>query len=114
MNRSQSKISGNCVDFFMNLILMVEVTNICYPFSPPSEKGVQMSYYSDLSLYLSENILQAPSHTAHSGPELMPRSFQADTLAREVVLDKISLVSSERPAFTASGSQMQGLKFDVK
>ncbi len=72
-----------------------------------------MMNYNDLSQYKAGNILHSASKPAHSGPELcqtMPRSKFAEKLAREVVLDKITLVSLERPLFASGGGVIKGLK----
>ncbi len=64
-----------------------------------------MLYCNDFSQYQAENILQTPSNTAHSGPELcyaMPDSVLANNLAREVVLGKISLATYVRPTSVAA------------
>ena len=67
-----------------------------------------MLNYNHFSHYQSENILQSPTKPAHSGPDVcndFRKSIQADTLAREVVLGGVSLVTTQRPAFTSgSGS----------
>jgi len=73
-----------------------------------------MTYYNHFSQYQSENILNSPATTAHSGPEVcddFPKSIQADTLAREVVLGGVSLVTLERPSFTSGGGTVKGLRF---
>jgi len=65
-----------------------------------------MFLYNDFSHYQAENILHKTSQPAHSGPELckqMPKSIHADRLAREVVLDKVSLSETVRPAWTSAG-----------
>ena len=75
-----------------------------------------MIYCNDFSHYTAENILNAPPSPSHSGPELcesMPKSKFADKLAREVVLDKISLVSLERPLFASGGGVVKGLKLNL-
>ena len=75
-----------------------------------------MIYCNDFSHYRAENILNAASKPAHSGPELcnsMPKSKFADKLAREVVLDKITLVSLERPLFAGGGGVVKGLKLHL-
>ena len=59
-----------------------------------------MLFYNDLSIYSPDTILTATPKTSHSGPELAPKSVFADKLALEVVLDKITLAASERPAWT--------------
>ena len=74
-----------------------------------------MQYCNDFSHYTAENILHVAPKPAHSGPELchsMPKSKHADKLAREVVLNKVSLVSLERPSFTSGGGSVKGLKLD--
>ena len=63
-----------------------------------------MMFYNDLSAYTAENILQDTPRTAHSGPEVMPDTIHADRLAREIVLDKISLDIYERPSPITSHS----------
>jgi hypothetical protein len=66
-----------------------------------------MFYYNDFSHYRAENILHESSNPSHSGPELctqMPKSIHADRLAREVVLDKISLSETVRPASSSAGT----------
>ncbi len=75
-----------------------------------------MIYCNDFSHYRAENILNSASKPAHSGPELcnsMPKSKFADKLAREVVLDKITLVSLERPLFSGGGGAVKGLKLHL-
>jgi hypothetical protein len=76
-----------------------------------------MTYYEHFSLYQPENILNSPSKPAHSGPEIcneFPKSTQADTLAREVVLDRITLQSLERPLIAAGSGLTRGLKYSLK
>jgi hypothetical protein len=76
-----------------------------------------MTYRDDFSLYRSENILNSPSKPAHSGPDVcneFPRSSQAETLAREVVLDRISLQALERPLIAAGSGLTKGLKYSLK
>ena len=75
-----------------------------------------MLEYNDFSHYQAENILQTTSNPAHSGPELcyaMPDSLLADRLAHEVVMDKISIVPSERISWTTGGS-VSGLRLGLK
>jgi hypothetical protein len=76
-----------------------------------------MIYCNDFSHYTAENILHAAPKPAHSGPELcqsMPKSKFADKLAREIVLDKISLVSLERPlCASGGGGVVKGLKLHL-
>ncbi len=69
-----------------------------------------MFYYNDFSHYEAENILHKTSTPAHSGPELMPDTIHADRLAREVVLDKISLLATERPTWTTVSSSERTFK----
>jgi hypothetical protein len=76
-----------------------------------------MIYRNGFSHYQAENILHSPSKPAHSGPEVcneFPKSIQADNLAREVVLDRVSLVIHERPAFTSGSGLTKGLKFGLE
>jgi hypothetical protein len=76
-----------------------------------------MTYRNDFSLYQSENILNSPSRPAHSGPEIcneFPKSAQAEKLAREVVLDRISIQSLERPIIAAGSGLTKGLKYSLK
>ena len=76
-----------------------------------------MTYRDDFSLYQSENILNSPTKPAHSGPEIcneFPRSAQAEKLAREVVLDRISLQSLESPIIAAGSGLTKGLKYSLK
>jgi hypothetical protein len=76
-----------------------------------------MTYYDGFSHYQAENILHSSSRPAHSGPEVcneFPKSIQADTLAREVVLGGVSLITRERPAFTSGGGSVKGLRFGLK
>ena len=76
-----------------------------------------MTYRDDFSLYRSENILNSPTKPAHSGPEIcneFHRSPQAETLAREVVLDRISLQSLERPLIAAGSGLTRGLKYSLR
>jgi len=64
-----------------------------------------MFFYNDFSHYRAENILQESSNPSHSGPELcaeMPKSIHADRLAREVVLDKVSIAETVRPTFAST------------
>ena len=72
-----------------------------------------MMFYNDLSAYTSENILTASPKTSHSGPEVMPNTIHADRLAREVVLDKISLDIYERPSEIATSSTRNYLKINL-
>ena len=75
-----------------------------------------MEYCSDFSHYTADNILHSPSNTAHSGPELcyaMPRSKQADVLASEVVLDRVSVVSVDRPNWTSAKGSSTGLQLNL-
>ncbi|MEI8135262.1 MAG: hypothetical protein WCH46_09365 [bacterium] len=72
-----------------------------------------MFYYNDFSLYKAENILDRPAKPSHSGPELcvdMLKSTHADKLAREVVLDKISLLASEQPSWTTITGKTKSYK----
>jgi hypothetical protein len=74
-----------------------------------------MLYGNDFSHYTAENILQSPSSTSHSGPELcyeIPESVHADRLAREVVLDRVTLVTIERPSWISGGGSVKGLKLN--
>ncbi|MEP7235625.1 MAG: hypothetical protein ABI778_10040 [Ignavibacteriota bacterium] len=76
-----------------------------------------MTYYNHFSHYQSENILDSPRRPAHSGPEIcndVPRSRQADTLAREVVLDRVMLISEELPIMAAGSGSPKGLRFSLK
>lgn len=75
-----------------------------------------MLFYHNLSHYKAENILQTPTSPAHSGPELcyaMPRSILADKLASEVVLERLSVESFQRPAWTSGGGSYKGLKLHL-
>jgi hypothetical protein len=81
---------------------------ICLPisFSPP-RKGAFMEFCNDFSHYMAENILHSPASPAHSGPELcyiMPKSVHADTLAREIILDKVSLITLEHPSWISGNA----------
>ena len=69
-----------------------------------------MMFYNDLSAYTPENILDYSPKTAHSGPELAPKSIHAENLAREVVLDKINLITSERPAWATAAEPAHSLR----
>ena len=72
-----------------------------------------MFFYNDFSHYEAENILHTASKPAHSGPELcseMPKSVHADRLAREVVLDKITLLATERPVWSSAGEPARSLR----
>ncbi|MDP4236668.1 MAG: hypothetical protein Q8919_09500, partial [Bacteroidota bacterium] len=65
--------------------------------------------------YSTDNILSAPSSPAHSGPELyheLSDSIHAEKLAREIVLDRLSIVSNDRPSLSSSGGSIKGLKLD--
>jgi len=65
-----------------------------------------MFFYNDFSHYRAENILHESSNPSHSGPELcseMPKSILADRLAREVVLDKVSIAETVRPTWSSTG-----------
>ncbi len=76
-----------------------------------------MTYRDDFSLYQSDNILNSPSRPAHSGPEVcdeFPKSVLAEKLAREVVLDRISLQALERPLIAAGSGLTKGLKYSLK
>jgi hypothetical protein len=72
-----------------------------------------MFFYNDFSHYKADNILAETSKPAHSGPELctqMPKSILADKLASEVVLDKIILLATERPAWASAGEPARSLR----
>ena len=69
-----------------------------------------MMFYNDLSTYTSDNILRNSPNTAHSGPELAPKTIHAENLAREVVLDKINLITSDRPSWTTAGEPAHSLR----
>ena len=76
-----------------------------------------MTYYNYFSHYQAENILQSPASPAHSGPEIcneVPKSKQADRLAREVVLDRVMLVTEERPMVAAGSGFVKGLRYSLR
>ena len=75
-----------------------------------------MFFYNDFSHYQADNILHKSSNPSHSGPELcteMPRSIHADRLAREVVLDKISLDIYEQPSAIETSFTRNYLKINL-
>ena len=76
-----------------------------------------MTYYDGFSHYQTENILHSPSKPAHSGPEIcneFPKSVQAETLAREVVLDRITLEALDHPLLAAGSGLTRGVKYSLK